>query len=261
MNQNDNPDFENLEEELDDEEEEELEEEEEAETVEEEEEEDKPQTTVQKDDDPRIPEKFKGKTAAEIAEAYTNLESLVNTRAIEIAKGLMDGKMPSKEAIKNNEKEEDDFGLTEEELKNMTPKQFLAHVNKTITERAQKIVSDTMARTTEVRSAVKKDVAEATKAHPHLKTNKAYRDVVIDMIDAAQARGTKLTLKEACKKADEAMGIKVEPAKPEVVVPKKKPRTGVEKVQGTDGEPVLDEEEKVKAGILGAGARVGLGGL
>ncbi len=211
--------------------------------------------------DPRIPKKFEGKTAAEIAEAYTNLEAMVNTKALEIAQNLMGGKAPNKEAVEQNEVE-DDLGLTEEQLKNMSPKQFLQHINKTVTEKAKKIVADTLARTTQVRATVKAEVRDVTKNHPHLKTNTQYRSIVLDMIDAAQARGEKLTLKDACKKADEAMGIKVEPPKPAApAAPKKKPRTGVETVIGTDGDTPLDDEEQVRAGILNAGARGGLGGL
>lgn len=210
--------------------------------------------------DARIPEKFKGKSAAEIAEAYTNLEAMVNTKALEIAQGLMGGKKADPETIKKHEVE-DDLGLTEEQLKSMSPKQFLAHINKTITERAQRIASETFQRTNEVRTTVRNEVREVTKTHPHLKTNPKYREIVIDMIDAAQARGEKLTLKDACKKADDAMGIKVEPAKPAEPAVKKKPRTGMEKVVGTEDTEVLDDEEKVKQGILSAGPRVGLGGL
>lgn len=261
MNQNDNQDDLNLEDLFDEEEEQEEEEsstvdEEEEEEIEEEEEEDKKPEKVE--DDPRIPAKFKGKTAAEIAEAYTNLESHMNTKAIEIAQQLLGGQKPNKDAVKENEVE-DDFGLTEEELKNMSPKDFLNHVNKTITERAQKIVADTMARTTEVRTAVKRDVRDAVKVHPHLKTNKQYRDIVIDMIDAAAARGKHLSLKDACKRADEAMNIKAEPAKPPEKP--KKPRTGVERTDGVQGDDNLDEEDKVKAGILGGHKSTGLGGL
>lgn len=257
MNVTDNPEYDNLEGVLD--EEEAPEEEEDTETGEEGEEEEAPEPGKEEkpEDDARIPEKFKGKTAAEIAEAYTNLEAMVDQKAMQKAQELLGGLKPNNKAVPEVE---EDLGLTEEQMAKMTPKQFLAHINKTITERAKKIAQDTFNRTNEVRTTVKNEVRETTKNHPHLKTNPNYRSIVIDMIDAAAARGEKLTLKEACKKADEAMGIKPEPAKP-AVVEKKKPRTGVEKVTGADAEPVLDDEDQVKAGILGAGARIGLGGL
>jgi len=170
----DNPvDYENLEDVL----EEGAEEEETTETGEEGEEEEAPETgdddeeeeeQPEDGDDPRIPEKFKGKSAAEIAEAYTNLEAHVNQKAIDIARSMLPGgQKPDAKSVQDTKDMEDDFGLTEEQMKNMSPKQFLAHVNKTITERAQKIVQETLQRTTDMQSTVRKEIREVTKVHPH----------------------------------------------------------------------------------------------
>lgn len=252
MNNPDNPEYENLEEILD-------------EAPEEEEEDDAPATgddeeAVEVDEeeqpDKRIPEKFKGKTAAEIAEAYTNLESHVNTKALAIAKDLMGGKAPSKDAAKKNEVE-DDLGLTDEELKNMSPKQFLQHINKTINDRATKIASETITRSTSTRENVRKEIRDVTKAHPHLKTNDDYKNIVLDMIEASNARGEQLTLKQACAKADKAMGIKPAAPAADPAKPKKKLRTAVETTDGPGIKPETTEDDDVRARILGGGKSPG----
>ena len=260
----DNPDYENLEEILGEEEEvEEVEtetgkEEEEEEAGEEgkegaEEEEEKEEAPEFKfaDDDERVPEKFRGKTPFEVLESYSNLEGMVNTKALDIAKQMLGGKKPDEEAAKDGEVE-DDFGLTEDQMKAMTPKAFLAHINKTITERAQKIVTDTLSRTNEVRNTVKTEIRTVTKAHPHLKTNPDYRKIVLDTIEAAQNRGEKLTLTDACKQVDKAMGIKPGAPAKDPAKPKKKPRTAVETTDGPGGGEDDSEEKKVQDGILGA---------
>lgn len=211
-------------------------------------------------DDPRIPDKFKGKTAAEIAEAYTHLEGLVHTRALEIAQGLLGGKMPDKQAVAEDKEEDaDDLGLSEEDLAKMTPKEFLAHINRVVTTKAERMVAETMKRSQDVKRAVSQEVREVTKTYPHLKTNVNFRNVVLDMMDAAKARGQKLTLKDACKKATDIMGIKPEAAAP--VVPKKKLRTGVERVRPTDGGENKTDEDRVKEGLLGGKSTSALGGL
>lgn len=269
----DNPvEYDNLEDILGEEEEEETtetgEEEEEDAPAGEEEEEEKPEGEDDEfrfaEDDTRVPEKFRGKTPFEVLESYSNLEAHVNQKAIEIAKSMLPGgQSPDKKSVDDTKDLEDDFGLTEEQMKAMTPKQFLAHVNKTITERAQKIVSETLQRTTDMQSTVRKDIRAATKAHPHLKTNKEYRENVLDIIEAAKARGNNMTLAEACKVADKRMGIKPgeAPADGGTPKPKKKVRTAVETTDGPTPGKNDTEEDEVRKGILGSQSTNGLGGL
>ena len=254
-----------LEEELDNEEqpsetgeEEEEEEEEEEAGKEGEEEQEEGDEQKKEEDDSRIPEKFKGKSAAEIAEAYTNLEGMITQKAMNLAQTMMGGKKPDEEARKKAE-EEEDIGLTDEEIKKMTPKQFVQHMRKLTDQRAQKIVADTIARQNEVRTNIRREIKAATKDHPHLKTNQQYRSIVLDIIDARKARGETITLKKACEEADSALNIKPED-KPKVNTKKK--RAQVETTDGPAGKKDLDDEEKVKAGILGASQSTpGLGGL
>lgn len=269
----DNPEYENLEDILEEGAEEEEttetgEEEEDAPKPGEEEEEDEPEEKDEfrfADDDERVPEKFRGKTPFEVLESYSNLEAHVNQKAIDLAKSMLPGGQdPNRKSVTDTKDTEDDFGLTEEQMKAMTPKQFMAHVNKTITERAQKIVSETLQRTTDMQSTVRRDIRAVTKTHPHLKTNKEYRENVLDIIEAAKARGKNLTLAEACKTADKRMGIKpgAAPAGDDPAPkPKKKPRTAVETTDGPTPGKNDTEEDSVRKGILGSQSTNGLGGL
>lgn len=213
-----------------------------------------------------LPEKFKGKSAAEIAKSYRELESTMHSRvqqeALKMAQSLMKGDTKVDAQAAKEVEEEDDIELSDEEISKMKPRDFIKFVNKQATERARKIVAKTIEQQNEARQNVQNEIKEVTKLHPHIKENKHYREVVIDMIDAASARGKKLSLKDACKRADEAFGIKPGEKKPEEAKPKKKLRTGVEKTRGTDGAQNKTDEDLVKEGILNAGGKsTGLGGL
>lgn len=211
-----------------------------------------------------MPEKFKGKSAEEIAKAYQNLEGMVATKALEMAQQFLTKKgIKAKEEDKGDD-DEFDLGLTDEEIAKMSPKDFARHLNRKITEKATEIMNNAMERSTEVKKNVSREIREATKAHPHLKENKEYREIVLSLIEAANAKGKVITLKEACAKADKAMNIKPgekkEEKKPEE---KKKNRTAVEKQDGGDGGKMKTDEDRVKEGILGAGnnSSTVLGGL
>lgn len=212
--------------------------------------------------------KFKGKSTEEVIEMYRNLETRIDSEALKKAqKILSSGGVSAKDKKKADKAEEDDFDLTDEQIKAMTPKQFAQWADNRITLKATKIAQDIISRSTEVRENVRREIAQATKNHPHLKTNKQYREIVLDRIEASKARGKLLTLTEACKQVDKAMGIKPgegkgEEKKKEEEKPKPKPRTGVEKQDGTDGEQPKNDEDKVKDGMLNAGGKKSvLGGL
>lgn len=211
-----------------------------------------------------MPEKFKGKSAEEIAKAYQNLEGMVATKALEMAQQFLTKKGIKAKEEDKGEDDEFDLGLTDEEIAKMSPKDFARHLNRKITEKATEIMNNAMERSTEVKKNVSREIREATKAHPHLKENKEYREIVLSLIEAANAKGKVITLKEACAKADKAMNIKPgekkEEKKPEE---KKKNRTAVEKQDGGDGGKMKTDEDRVKEGILGAGnnSSTVLGGL
>jgi len=236
------------------------EEEETPENTDEEEEEEEEEKGDEEDDD-GLPEKFKGKSAAEIAESYRQLETSIDKKALEKAQEILiqGGLKPNQK----KDKEEDTLGITEEELSKMTPGEFARWADKRIAERATQIAQDIVNKSNQTREKVRGEIKAAQEAHPHLKTNSAYREMVLDKIEAAQARGKDLSLKEACKAVDKAMDIKPGDGKKDVEEKtKKKPRTQVEKTDGVDDQPNATEEDKVREGMLKAGQSTDvLGGL
>lgn len=214
-----------------------------------------------------MPEKFKGKSAEEIAKAYQNLEGMVGQKALEMAQAFLTKKgiKAKKEDAENKDGDDEEFdiGLSDEEIAKMSPKEFARHLNRKITEKATEIARNAIERSNEVKTNVSREIKDATKAHPHLKENKEYREIVLSIIEAANAKGKVVTLKEACEKADKAMGIKPgEKKADEDKGDKKKKRPAVEKQDGADGKPVKSDEDRVKEGMMNAGqSTVFLGGL
>lgn len=216
-----------------------------------------------------MPDKFKGKSAEEIAEAYKNLEGMIGDKALEMAQNFLAKKgikaKPEDGEKKEGEDDEDfDIGLSDEEIAKMSPKEFARHLNRKITEKATEIARNAIERSNEVKTNVSREIKDATKAHPHLKENKEYREIVLSIIEAANAKGKIVTLKEACEKADKAMNIKPSEKKDDAGADgkKKKPKTAVEKQDGSDGKPVKTDEDRVKEGMMNAGQSTGfLGGL
>ena len=216
-----------------------------------------------------MPDKFKGKTAEEIAKSYTELEGMIGDKALEMAQSFLAKKgikaKPEDGKKKDGEDDEEfDIGLTDEEIAKMSPKEFARHLNRKITEKATEIARNAIERSNEVKTNVSREIKDATKAHPHLKENKEYREIVLSIIEAANAKGKIVTLKEACEKADKAMNIKPSEKKDDAGADgkKKKPKTAVEKQDGSDGKPVKTDEDRVKEGMMNAGQSTGfLGGL
>jgi len=220
-------------------------------------------------DDPMA--KFKGKTAEQVIEMYKNLEKTIdkkaNVKAQELVKTMTKGKKKPAGEKTDAELEKE---LEQTDFSKMTPKQFAKWTLDQINKRAMNKAQEIFEQASNVKAAVSREIKEAQRSHPHLKENAEYRDIVISLIESAGAKGKTLTLKEACEKADKAMGIKPkkkdddgkEEDKGEDGKGKKKPRTGVEKTQGTDGKENETEEEKVRKGIMGGGQnKSDLGGL
>ena len=243
------------------------EEKEEGEEDEEEKSEDEDEEEGEEDDEEFVmPSKFKGKSAEEIAKAYANLEKNVDARALKKAQDLLQkgGGLRKKDGTKPTKEELNDF---EEELKKMDfskmkPDEFARWMNQRIMVQATRVAQGIFERSTALKQSVSKEIAEATKVHPHLKDNESYREIVMSMIEAAAGRGETMTLREACKKADKAMNIKPgEKKEEEGEEKKKKPKTGVEKPEGAGGGKDKTEEERVREGLLHGGNSSGLGGL
>jgi len=203
-----------------------------------------------------MPDKFKGKSAEEIAKAYQNLEGMVGQKAQELAQSILTKKGIKVKKEDGGDADEFDIGLTDEQIAKMSPKEFARHLNQKITEKATDIAKNAIERSNEVKTNVSREIKEATKAHPHLKDNKGYREIVLSIIEAANAKGKVVTLKEACEKADKAMNIKPGDRKEdenEDGEKKKKPKTAVEKQDGSDGGKMKTDEDRVKEGMMNAG--------
>lgn len=199
--------------------------------------------------------KFKGKSKKEIMQSYRNLERSIGTKAQEMAQAILKRKGVKAKPNAGDEEDVDfDLGLTDEEIAKMKPGEFGKHISKKILEKATEIAHNTIERTNEVRGNVSREIREATEAHPHLKENADYREIVINMIEAAAGRGEALSLKEACKKADKAMNItpkKKEGGDGDGIKKKKKNRMAVEKPGGSDGGKVKSDADRVREGLLG----------
>lgn len=216
--------------------------------------------------------KFKGKSKKEIMQSYRNLETSIGEKAQKLAQDLL-----KKNGIKTKVKTEDaegadgeeidfDLGLTDEQIANMKPGEFGKVLSRKILEEATKIARNTIDRTNEVRGNVSREIKEATAAHPHLKENAEYRDIVISLIEAAAGRNEVLSLKDACKKADKAMGIvakkKEETGADGKPVVKKKNRMSVERPGGSEGGKPQSDADRVRAGLMAGSSSTGsLGGL
>jgi hypothetical protein len=223
------------------------------------------------DDDEDDPSgKFKGKSRKDILKSYRNLEQTVGERALKLAQDMLlkQGIKPPEDKEKKDGEDEDtfDLGLTDEEIAKMKPSEFARHLNRKILEGATKIAREAINSANESRQKVRTEIQAATKAHPHLKTNSGYRDVVVSLIEAAAAKGETLSLKEACKRADKAMNIKPGQAPADdggkKDGKKKRPRTDMERPDGNEAGKKKTEEDRVRDSLGSTGASTGaLGGL
>lgn len=144
-----------------------------------------------KDDKGKVSkDRWNGKSREEIIKEFEALEK-GNT-------GKEDKAQPS---TAKKDKQEDDLKLPPpEELQKMTPTDFAKWVLSRIDEGVKRTI-ETQDR---VRSAVKQEIAEAKKDHPLHDPD--YRKMVLTIIDAAGAKGTTVSLKDACKQVDAFLG-------------------------------------------------------
>lgn len=200
--------------------------------------------------------KFKDKTPEELVEMYKNLESAIERKAIEKAKELMLKGNPKGESATKDELEAE---IEKMDFTKMEPKAYTKWLLAQIDKRAVAKARETYDQSNQMKTTVSRQIKEATKKYPHLKENAGYREVVISLIEAAQARGETLNLVNACAKADKALGTNTaKPGEKKVV---KKPK-GVERpTTGTDAKPTMSDEDRVKQGLLGGKSSGVLGGL
>ena len=207
-----------------------------------------------------MPEKFKGKSAEEIARSYVELEKLIEKKAEKRVKEIL-------EEEKSKEEEEEPEEITppmkegEIDFASMTPNEFADWVRQEIDKRAEEKAKKIFDESAAVKESVSAEIAEAQEKYPLLKTSDEYRELVLAIIESAASKGEIVSLEDACKKVEGVIGKKEEIGKEEEEK-LKKARAIVEKSGGVlgIGEPET-EEERIKKALLGEGPKSPLGGL
>lgn len=207
-----------------------------------------------------MPEKFKGKSAEEIAKSYVELEKMIERKAQERANEIL----KEKELEEEEEEEEIKPPLTPEgkpDFSGMTPDQFAEWVIQEIERRAEAKAKTIFEESTRVKESVAAEIAAAQENYPALKTSSEYRELVLSLIELAAQKGEILSLEDACKKVEAVIGGKKEIEKEEEEK-LKKAKAIVERGSGAPvpGAPET-EEERIKRALLGTGPKSSLGGL
>jgi hypothetical protein len=190
------------------------------------------------------------------------------------------------EALEKNQKPEDDEtqekdnkeGMDDneelnlpsaEELQKMTPSDFA----KWVLARIDEGVKRTIEVQEKVRTAVQKEIEEAKKDHPLHEPD--YRKMVQTIIDAANAKGTTVSLKEACMQVDAFLGKhkgdesenndegEFEELSDQEKSRLKKAKAQVESGAGAPTQPDSSDAEtkRIQKALAGSGSKSPLGGL
>lgn len=219
---------------------------------------DKSMNDKNKSKDTKDKDRWHGKSREEIIKEY---ESLEKNEKLDDGEGDED---------KENQDENKELNLpSAEELQKMTPSDFA----KWVLTRIDEGVKRTIEIQEKVRTAVQKEIEEAKKDHPlH---DQDYRKMVQTIIDAASAKGTTVSLKEACVQVDAFLG------KHKVDEPEdnnegeseelsdqeksrlKKAKAQVESGAGAPTQPDGSDAEtkRIQKALAGSGSKSPLGGL
>lgn len=214
-------------------------------------------------DEFEVPEKFKGKSAAEIAKSYVELEKALEKKASSKAREMIGNKRP----VTKKDNDAIAEAMKGVDFAKMKPEEFARFIIDTVEARAQEIARNTYESADNTKAQVQSEIKAVTKVWPQIKENEGFRDTVLALIENAATKGEILTLKEACAKVGKALGIKAgESNKPEEKVEgkkeeKPKPKLGVEKASGAGGGEKESDEDKIISGIMGGKTPGGLGGL
>lgn len=179
---------------------------------------DKGSNDKDKDKDKDSKDRWNGKSREEVIKEYETLEGRI---------AALENKNPDKkdqpEDGKAKKGEEENLNLpSADELQKMTPSDFA----KWVISRIDDGVKKTIETQENIRESVRKEIAEAKKEHPLQDPD--YRKMVQTIMDAASAKGTTVSLKEACVQVDAFLG-------------KHKAK---DEVENNDGSEELSDEEK-----------------
>lgn len=217
-----------------------------------------------KDSKDKNKDRWNGKSREEVIKEYETLESRV---------AALENKDPDKkdqpEDGKSKDKEEENLNLpSADELQKMTPSDFA----KWVISRIDDGVKKTIETQEKIRESVRKEIAEAKKEHPLQDPD--YRKMVQTIMDAASAKGTTVSLKEACVQVDAFLGKHKakdeaenndgsEELSDEEKSRLKKAKAQVESGAGAPTQPDGSDAEtkRIQKALAGSGSKSPLGGL
>lgn len=217
-----------------------------------------------KDKDKESKDRWNGKSREEVIKEYETLEGRV---------AALENKNPDKkdqpEDGKSKDKEEENLNLpSADELQKMTPSDFA----KWVISRIDDGVKKTIETQEKIRESVRKEIAEAKKEHPLQDPD--YRKMVQTIMDAASAKGTTVSLKEACVQVDAFLGKHKakdeaenndgsEELSDEEKSRLKKAKAQVESGAGAPTQPDGSDAEtkRIQKALAGSGSKSPLGGL
>lgn len=217
-----------------------------------------------KDKDKDDKDRWNGKSREEVIKEYETLEARV---------AALENKKPDEkdqpEDAKAKDKAEENLNLpSADELQKMTPSDFA----KWVISRIDDGVKKTIETQEKIRESVRKEIAEAKKDHPLQDPD--YRKMVQTIMDAASAKGTTISLKEACVQVDAFLGKHKakdeaenkdgsEELSDEEKSRLKKAKAQVESGAGAPTQPDGSDAEtkRIQKALAGSGSKSPLGGL
>lgn len=217
-----------------------------------------------KDKDKDTKDRWNGKSREEVIKEYKTLEGRI---------AALENKNPDKkdqpEDGKTKKGEEENLNLpSADELQKMTPSDFA----KWVISRIDDGVKKTIETQEKIRESVRKEIAEAKKEHPLQDPD--YRKMVQTIMDAASAKGTTVSLKEACVQVDAFLGKHKakdeaenndgsEELSDEEKSRLKKAKAQVESGAGAPTQPDGSDAEtkRIQKALAGSGSKSPLGGL
>ncbi|RJR15646.1 hypothetical protein C4579_01680 [Candidatus Microgenomates bacterium] len=208
-------------------------------------------------------DRWNGKSREEVIKEYEAMEARISA---------LESKDPNKKDETESGKAKDDGEKldlpTAEELQKMTPSDFAKWVISRIDEGVKKTI-DVQEK---IRESVRKEIAEAKKEHPLQDPD--YRKMVQTIMDAASAKGTTVSLKEACVQVDAFLGKhkakddadtedESEELSDEEKSRLKKAKAQVESGAGAPTQPDGSDAEtkRIQKALAGSGSKSPLGGL
>ena len=208
-------------------------------------------------------DRWNGKSREAVIKEYEAMEARISA--------LENKDTDKKDEIESGKAKDDGEKLdlpTAEELQKMTPSDFAKWVISRIDDGVKKTI-DVQEK---IRESVRKEIAEAKKEHPLQDPD--YRKMVQTIMDAASAKGTTVSLKEACVQVDAFLGKhkakddadtkdESEELSDEEKSRLKKAKAQVESGAGAPTQPDGSDAEtkRIQKALAGSGAKSPLGGL